>query len=134
MAGAGSPRRVHHSLAMLYVTQQERLTLTMLGAAALAALGILLWQQHRPPVRIEAGATPPSGQWNALLTQAKQIDLNTATAQELERLPEIGPALAQRIVAHRAAQGPFRRAEDLLQVPGIGPKTYEALGDSITVR
>ncbi|HHS97126.1 MAG TPA: ComEA family DNA-binding protein [Chloroflexi bacterium] len=56
-----------------------------------------------------------------------RIDLNTATAAELEALPHVGPALAQEIVAYREAYGPFRSVEDLLNVPGIGPSTLEEI-------
>lgn len=58
---------------------------------------------------------------------AGRLDLNTATAQDLEALPGIGPVLAGRIVAYRAAHGPFQRVEDLLQVEGIGPKLLDRL-------
>ena len=118
---------------MFFVTRQERLTLTILGGAALAALGILLWQQRHPPIRVESGPLPAYAQWDARLTAAKQLDLNTATVEELERLPEVGPSLAQRIVEYRAAHGPFHLAQEIVQVPGIGPKTYEALQEYITV-
>lgn len=49
------------------------------------------------------------------------VDVNRATPQELERLPGVGPVLAERIVAYRLREGPFRKPEDLLPVPGIGP-------------
>jgi len=49
------------------------------------------------------------------------LDLNRATAAELERLPGIGPALASRIVAHRDSAGGWRSIEELQQVRGIGP-------------
>ena len=52
---------------------------------------------------------------------ALRIDLNTAGAEELDRLPGVGPNLARVIVAYREANGPFRLVEDLLKVPGIGP-------------
>ncbi len=61
------------------------------------------------------------------------LDINRATAAELERLPGIGPTLARRIVEWRETRGPFRSVEDLLQVPGIGPKTLEGIRDKITV-
>jgi competence ComEA-like helix-hairpin-helix protein len=54
-----------------------------------------------------------------------KIDLNSASAAELEALPRIGPALARRIVDDREKYGPFRKIEDLDRVPGIGPKTLE---------
>ncbi len=55
------------------------------------------------------------------------VDLNRATAGELDALPGIGPVLARRIVEHRAAHGPFARPEDLLAVRGIGPRLLERL-------
>lgn len=61
------------------------------------------------------------------------LDLNRATAAELEKLPGIGPTLAARIVNWRETHGPFRSVEDLLSVPGIGPKTLENLRDKVTV-
>lgn len=55
------------------------------------------------------------------------IDLNTADARALERLPGVGPALAAKIIADREAKGPFRRVDDLDRVSGIGPATVERL-------
>jgi len=51
------------------------------------------------------------------------IDVNTAAANDLVRLPGIGPVLANRIIASRGADGPFKSLEDLQRVPGIGPAT-----------
>lgn len=56
-----------------------------------------------------------------------RIDLNTASAAELEALPRIGPALARRITEDRETRGPFRSIEDLRRVRGIGPRTIEGL-------
>lgn len=67
------------------------------------------------------------------LLPGERIDLNTATAKELQRLPGIGETLSAAIVAEREANGPFASAEDLLLVPGIGEKRLEAIRDLITV-
>lgn len=63
-----------------------------------------------------------------------RVDLNRATASDLEALPGIGPVLARRIVAHRDRHGPFQRLEDLLQVEGIGPRMLERLRAGIVIR
>jgi competence protein ComEA len=73
---------------------------------------------------LPAGATAtPSGD---------QININTASAAELETLPGIGPALAQRIVTYRTEHGPFAHIEDIMNVAGIGPATFDNIKDLIT--
>ncbi len=65
--------------------------------------------------------------------QAEQgIDLNMATASQLEALPGVGPVLAARIVAQRTERGPFQTVEGLLDVPGIGEAKLAQMRDSIT--
>jgi comEA protein len=61
------------------------------------------------------------------------VNLNRATASDLEKLPGIGPTLAARIVAWRETHGPFKSLEDLLAIPGIGPKILEGLRDKVSV-
>ncbi len=73
------------------------------------------------------GAAASPGQQGGL------INLNTATASDLDSLPGIGPALAQRILDFRERNGGFRTVEDLLEVPGIGTKKFEELRDLVTV-
>jgi comEA protein len=58
---------------------------------------------------------------------AAQLNLNAATAEQLSAVRGVGPATAQRIVAWRASHGSFRSIEDLVRVPGIGPKRIAAL-------
>lgn len=62
-----------------------------------------------------------------------QVNINTATADELVALPGIGQATAQKIIADRESNGPFKTTEDLKRVTGIGDKKYESLADSICV-
>jgi competence protein ComEA len=61
------------------------------------------------------------------------INLNTASSAELESLPGIGPTTAQKIIDFREQNGPFLNAEDIINVSGIGPGTYERIKDLITV-
>jgi len=66
-------------------------------------------------------------------TSPQKIDINRAEPWLLEALPGIGETRAQAIVDYRSENGPFRRIEDLLQVSGIGPATFEQIKDYITV-
>jgi competence protein ComEA len=60
--------------------------------------------------------------------------LNTATAQELETLPNIGPSRAKAIIEYREKNGPFARVDDLTNVSGIGTGILESLRDLVEVR
>ncbi|HVN75638.1 MAG TPA: helix-hairpin-helix domain-containing protein [Thermoanaerobaculaceae bacterium] len=61
-----------------------------------------------------------------------QVNINTATVQELQLLPRVGPALAQRIVDFRTANGPFKAPEELSRVKGIGEKSFARLQTYVT--
>lgn len=77
------------------------------------------------PVSISPAAVAPASE--------AAIDINTASAEELARLPGIGPSKAEAIIAHRQTFGGFRSADDLLNVRGIGAKTLETLRPYIAV-
>ncbi|HUG74415.1 MAG TPA: ComEA family DNA-binding protein [Acidimicrobiia bacterium] len=96
-------------------------SLTALNLAAPVAGG------HRVVVP-QAGTTVGAGE-----AAGGPIAVNLATAGELERLPGVGPVLAQRIVEHHERHGPFGVVEDLLDVAGIGEAKLAAIRDHITV-
>jgi competence protein ComEA len=61
------------------------------------------------------------------------INVNTASAEQLQLLPRIGPAVAERIVEQRTASGKFGRLEDLMLVRGIGERTFEQMKPYLTL-
>ncbi len=119
--------------------EQEQRALAMLGLAALAALGILAWQRWPLDVTRAAVLSERSelkggtARWDRALEDARRLDVNAADAAALERLPEVGPALAWRIVDDRRLHGRFHDPEELMRVKGIGPKTLGTLKEYIAV-
>jgi competence protein ComEA len=61
------------------------------------------------------------------------ININTASLEELDSLPGIGPTIAQRIIDYREANGPFQTIEDIMNVSGVGPSTFDQIKDKIIV-
>lgn len=87
-------------------------------------------ESRRPPVPL---AIPPDRPAPARARSLPPIHVNSATADELESLSGIGPALAKRILDDRQAHGPYRRPEDLLRVFGIGPATLKRIRERIVI-
>jgi competence protein ComEA len=80
---------------------------------------------------IAAAAAPPCAA--APPETGAKVNINTAGLDELVTLPGVGKAYAQRIVEYRDKNGPFKRVEDLLNVRGIGEKTFAKIKDRLTV-
>jgi competence protein ComEA len=89
------------------------------------------YDQPRPAIPIPPR---PSKLSSAEAGKNGRLDLNRATAADLQRLPGIGPTLAGQIVRERERRGRFASAEDLLSVPGIGRRKFEAFRDLVIVK
>ncbi len=98
------------------------------GPALLAEVAPHLALAPAPPASRAAGARRASAAPASIAAATSgTLDLNAATAAQLEALPGIGPALAERIVAWRAAHGRFRAPAELERVPGIGKKSLDRI-------
>ena len=112
----------------------------LLGVALAALLCWLVVGCVRRPYKPEAfvsnAATRESSTAISSTSDSKspsRININTASADELEKLPGIGKGLAERIIDHREKFGPFRKPEHLIIVRGISDKRFRAMQELITV-
>ncbi len=87
------------------------------------AIGLILGLFLQPLLSLQAGGKAGD----------QKVNINTATLEQLQTLPRIGPAIAQRILDFRKENGNFKRVEDLMKVRGIGEKVFNQLKDLITV-
>jgi competence ComEA-like helix-hairpin-helix protein len=104
--------------------------------SAFGAVAIARYESHShpqlPTKQLAAPAPAPPGAQLRALRDGRPIDVNRASAAELELLPGVGPSLARRLVEARERAGGFRRAADLRAVRGIGAKTLEKLAPFLT--
>lgn len=90
--------------------------------------------EENPPPPVEGrSAAPVNAPVRGNASGGGPINLNTATPEDLDSLPGIGPAIARRIIEYRESVGGFASIEQIQQVSGIGPSTFAKIADSITV-
>ena len=116
--------------------------LAAVNLAAPLVDGVQIFVPSRSSVADGARASPglgavgdsgsASGGEGAAAGIGRKVSLATATAEELDELPGVGPVTAQNILDYRSEHGPFRSVEDLDAVPGIGPARIEQLRDLVT--
>jgi competence protein ComEA len=91
-------------------------------------------EQITVPIQVDASDPTSIARPETNASAHDLLDINTATAPELERLPGIGPSLAQKIVEYREKYGPFGKVEDITHVSGIGSAKFDQIRDLICVR
>jgi comEA protein len=143
---------------MFGFTPDEKKAVIFLTVAFVAGTAILAFKKSHPGFApglksVIAGLPAPrdSGAAQGLLTgdtlgaeetlskqsqkyfPVQKININQASQQALEKLPNIGPAMARRIIDYRAAKGGFKKTDELRKVKGIGPKRLSQLMEHVTV-
>ena len=142
---------------MFGFTPDEKKAVIFLTVAFVAGTAILAYKKSHPgfapglkgviaglPAPRDSGAaqslpadTPGPGAVMSKQSQkyfpAQRVNINQASQQALEKLPNIGPAMANRIIEYRAAQGGFKKTDELRKVKGIGPKRLSQLLEHVTV-
>ncbi len=108
----------------------------LLGSGVSLGVGISELSKSSPPLQTSGFASvseeEPASQ-SAGKPIANLININTASAAELETLPGVGPSKAAAIINYREENGPFRAVSEIQNVSGIGPATYAKLKGQITV-
>ena len=131
----------------LYRLQQRLSITTHEGIAIVTLFGLFVLgltvqhvrEQQTPPLAVDSLVARSAGQEGTPKSAAvgptpqEPLSLNQASAQELQVLDGIGPALSERIVEYRTTQRPFQRPAELKRVRGIGPKTMDELRPVVTV-
>ena len=124
-----------------FFEQNRPILVVVLSSAILLGSGISLGfgisQLNAPPSNLQAqGFSPAPSQTDLVAEPAESfpININTASAQELEALPGIGPTKAAAIVAYRKDHGKFNNVSEVQNVSGIGPETYAQIKDLITIK
>jgi competence protein ComEA len=100
----------------------------VVAVGCFSAISMAAQEQTASPTPQQTTVTPATAQ-----TAQGKININTASAPELEKLSGIGPAISQEIVKYRESNGPFKSPDDIKQVKGVGDKKFEAIKDKISV-
>jgi len=122
---------------MLDLTRQERNAIIVLVFLGLLSSAALAYKNHitKTTLAVTDFQAPKStlADVEDKIRQSKIVRINSATSQELEMLDGIGPELAQRIVEYRHSNGPFKSAEEIKNVKGIGDKKFDAIKEFLKI-
>lgn len=112
---------------MFNLNSQEKKVLVFIAALVLIGIGVSYFQkQTKRSIQISSFNLGPEN-------QSTKININTATNEDLVKIPGIGPELALRIIEFRELRGPFSNIEELKSVRGIGDKKFQDLKGVVTL-
>ena len=122
-----------HEHVLAYVKQNLKLTSLPRSPIALALMALTLVTANCATQSRHASAVVQFNTEAAKVERSSLININTATASELEKLPGVGKVTAERIIAQREQYGPFRRVEHLMMVRGVSDRKFRALRPMMVV-
>lgn len=118
----------------------EKAAIVLTLIFVLATVGFFLWQNRERDMTLVEAAPPSWSQGEQIppepapgMLRGEVLDLNSAPAEDLIRLPGIGETRAAEIIAYRREHGGFQSVEELLEIKGIGQATLDGLRDYVTV-
>lgn len=117
---------------MLELSKNERSAVIILLIILTIGLGVVAYQKTRPCATLEMDSFEAAG-IEDLIGVKGRININEATAQDLEKLEGIGKSLAGRIIAYRDSQGRLASSGELKNVKGIGDKLFDKIKDRVSV-
>ncbi len=129
---------------MAFLTRQEKYVIVFLILGAVCGLSYSYYKKSHPPININFQKPfqkddtlqkndTLQGELDHLLIEAKSVNINQASLEELMKLKGVGPVLAHRIIEYRRQNGFFQSKEGLKKVKGIGPKKFDAIKDYVVV-
>lgn len=121
---------------MFHFTRQERWSLLILAVFLLIGMGFDFYQRNFAASRIHQIPAEQVSFFQVKqqeIVLKEQINPNTADSEKLQKLPGVGPGLAEKIISYRRQQGYFAVPEDLRKVSGIGPATYKKIQPHLTL-
>ena len=123
---------------MAFLTRQEKYIIVFLIIGAICGISYSYYKKFRPPINLRFRDPFQKNdileeELDHLLKEAKSVNINQASIEELMKLDGIGPVLAHRIIEYRLQNGPFRDKGEIKKVAGIGPKKFEAIKDYIII-
>lgn len=124
---------------MTIFTKTEKCVILFLIVSAVIGVSHSYYKEFYPSLKIDRKKDPfRSGpirrkDLDGALKEAKTVNINTASHEELMRLEGVGPVMAGRIIEYRNNKGLFSSKEDLKEVPGMGGKKFDAVKDYIEV-
>jgi competence ComEA-like helix-hairpin-helix protein len=123
---------------MAFLTRQEKYVIVFLIIGAVCGISYSYYKKTHPPMNVNFKEPLCNGdvlqkELDHLLKEAKSVNINLGTIEDLIRLKGIGPVLAHRIIEYRLQHGPFNAKEEIKRVSGIGPEKFDAIKDYIVI-